>query len=317
MSNTQENPKQEFNLNDFDPAPREAIREIMARHSRERVRCAQAGTAPPATLSAGVVINAVSTAMVRFEGQSPTINEIVTAADGILNPVAPVAVNDNVEVAAPEAVNDNTRPEADDKLIEIDDERQAQHDKEMARLQLSILDPNATKFTFQTFSDNKNATAAEKARATRIIHGTLDEVWPQILAVNTVESQVGVFVTVNETDLKGRKAENIVRARALVGDADSAASVAQAAKVFAETGAEPSMIVRTGAGCHVYHLVEDDLPLDQYRPLQEQFNAKLGTDPAVKDLPRVLRLAGTLHLKNAAKPRLIRLVNKPGDPVRR
>jgi hypothetical protein len=38
------------------------------------------------------------------------------------------------------------------------------HNKEMAGLQLNILDPNASKFTFQFFSDNKDATEAEKKR---------------------------------------------------------------------------------------------------------------------------------------------------------
>ena len=38
------------------------------------------------------------------------------------------------------------------------------YNKEMARLQLNILDPYAAKFTFQFFSDNKDATEAEKKR---------------------------------------------------------------------------------------------------------------------------------------------------------
>jgi hypothetical protein len=82
------------------------------------------------------------------------------------------------------------------------------HDKEMARRFLAGLDPNATKFTFQFFSDSAAGHA-------QIFHGTLDEVWPKVLALNTPQQGVGVFVTINETDFKGRKVENIVRPRAL------------------------------------------------------------------------------------------------------
>jgi hypothetical protein len=48
------------------------------------------------------------------------------------------------------------------------------HDKEMARKFLAGLDPNATRFTFQFFSDCGTGRA-------QIFHGTLDEVWPKVL----------------------------------------------------------------------------------------------------------------------------------------
>jgi hypothetical protein len=41
----------------------------------------------------------------------------------------------------------------------------------------------------------------------------------------------------------------------------------------------------------------------------------VGTDAAVKDLPRVMRLPGTLHLKNPAKPRLVKLLKPANCPV--
>ena len=42
------------------------------------------------------------------------------------------------------------------------------HDKDMARDFLAVLDPNATKFTFQLFKDGAGTYA-------EIFHGTLDE----------------------------------------------------------------------------------------------------------------------------------------------
>ena len=75
------------------------------------------------------------------------------------------------------------------------------------------------------------------------------------------------------------------------------------------------MAVSSGRGWHFYFLT--DVPRDQFSPLQNTLIDKVGTDPAVKDLPRVMRLPGTLHLKNPADPRLVKLLNSPNLAVRR
>jgi hypothetical protein len=197
------------------------------------------------------------------------------------------------------------------------------HDKEMAQLQLSILDPNTDKFTFQFFSDDKNLSKAEADAKAKTVHGTLDEVWPRVLAVNTPQVQLGAYITVNETDGSGRrKKENITRVRGHFVDADNPEAVEQCQKQVMTMPA--SMTVDTGRGSHYYWLrndlpladgTPDPLPLAKFTALQDQLNAKLGTDKQVKDLPRVLRLAGTLHLKDPNNPRLIRLRNKSDEPV--
>jgi hypothetical protein len=51
------------------------------------------------------------------------------------------------------------------------------HDKEMARRFLAGLDPNASRSTFQFFSDCGG-------RHAEIFHGTLGEVWPKVVALN-------------------------------------------------------------------------------------------------------------------------------------
>src|SRR5262249_46609665 len=94
------------------------------------------------------------------------------------------------------------------------------HDKEMAGRFLAGLDPNATRFTFQLFSDCGG-------RHAEIVHGTLDELWPKVLALNKPQQGLGVFVTINETDFGGRSAKNIVRGRALFADADGKEQVAR------------------------------------------------------------------------------------------
>jgi hypothetical protein len=182
------------------------------------------------------------------------------------------------------------------------------HDKEMAGRFLAGLDPNATRFTFQLFSDCGTGPA-------QIFHGTLDEVWPKVLALNTPQHGFGVFVTINETDFGGRSAKNIVRGRALFADADGKEQVARCTTMLKRNGVYPSMVVNSGRGAHVYFCT--DVPLDQFSALQELLSAKLGTDGAVKDRPRVMRLPGTWHLKDPANPRLVKLVDPGDDPVQR
>jgi hypothetical protein len=180
------------------------------------------------------------------------------------------------------------------------------HDKDMARDFLAGLDPNAGRFTFQFFSDGAGGHA-------EIFHGTLDEVWPKVQSLNTPQRHVGVFVTINETDLKGRRTENIVRARALFVDADSKEQAAGCVETFTACGVTPSMGVKSARGLHFYFFA-DDIPLDQFTTLQKSLIQKVRTDPAIHDLPRVMRLPGTLHLKDPTKPRLVTLY-RGNEPV--
>jgi Protein of unknown function (DUF3987) len=183
------------------------------------------------------------------------------------------------------------------------------HDKDMAREFLAGLDPAASRFTFQFFSDGPDKYA-------EIFHGTLDEGWPKVQALNTPERRVGAFVTVNETDFKGRRRENIVRPRALFADADSEEQITRCIEAIEACGAVPSMIVKSGRGLHFYWICPD-IPLDQFSPLQNSLIDKLGTDAAITDLPRVMRLPGTLHLKHPTNPQFVKLCGEKGHPIRR
>ena len=73
-------------------------------------------------------------------------------------------------------------------------------DKDMAARFLATVDPAAREFTFQFFNDGPN-------RYAEVVHGTLDDVWPKVLTLNTSARGVGVFVTVNETDGQGADAK--------------------------------------------------------------------------------------------------------------
>jgi hypothetical protein len=170
--------------------------------------------------------------------------------------------------------------------------------KDMARQFLARLDPHATRFTFQFFGDGDDGYA-------EIFHGSLEDVWPKVQTLNTPGRRVGVFVTINETDFKGRKAVNVVRCRALFVDADSDEQVNHCREILAAYAVEPDIVVRTGRGAHFYFCVE--VPCKQFREWQGKLIEKLGTDRAIKDLSRVMRLPGTLHLKTPSAPRLVQL----------
>jgi hypothetical protein len=172
------------------------------------------------------------------------------------------------------------------------------HDKEMAHDFLTALDPNATSFTFQVISDAGTGH-------TEIFHGSLDEFWAKVRALNNLQQRCGIFVTPNETDLKGRKKNNIVRGRAGFVDADGREQVECCERVLAASGISASAVVRTGRGAHYYFF--GDVPLDKFSDYQQKLIDRLGTDPSIKDLPRVMRLPGTLHLKDPSQPRLVTL----------
>ena len=122
----------------------------------------------------------------------------------------------------------------------------------MAESFLAALDPDADRFTFQLFSDRSD-------RYAEIIHGTIHDEWPKVEAFNIPERQVGVFVTINATDFRGRSRENIVRPRALFADADGKEQMRRCVEVIEESGARPSLIVRTSANSAHFYWVCDDL----------------------------------------------------------
>src|ERR1700750_355981 len=78
---------------------------------------------------------------------------------------------------------------------------------------LKVLDPNARRWTFQTFADDKNK---DDGSLVRILHGSPDELWPELVRLNN--KGAGIFVTINQTNLEGRSTKNILRVRALFAD---------------------------------------------------------------------------------------------------
>jgi hypothetical protein len=154
-------------------------------------------------------------------------------------------------------------------------------------------------FLFQTFADRK----ADKASSlTRLLHGSLADCFDQLAERNG--RGAGVFVTINATRGKGRKASNYDHPRAVWADLDGA--------TVAKWPLEPSMIVETSPGKqHVYWLLaEDDIPLDTWRACMARIVERYGADRNATDPVRVLRLPGFLHCKG--KPVIVRLLQCSG-----
>jgi hypothetical protein len=160
---------------------------------------------------------------------------------------------------------------------------------EEAELFLQALAGKDTAYTFQTFDDVKNRHDKTLAR---IYQGTFNQHKAALAALNA--KGAGVYVTVNQTDLKGRKEANIVKVRALFVDLDG--SPIQPINDLPED-LQPHIIIESSPNkWHAYWLV-NNCTLEQFKPLQQALAAKFDGDKAVCDLPRVMRLTGFSHNK--------------------
>ena len=120
--------------------------------------------------------------------------------------------------------------------------------------------------------------------------GTPHEVFDSLDDLN--HAGYGIFVTINETDGKDIKGENVARVHALFADFDGSPL-----SYLDRIPLKPSFTVNTSPGrYHAYWLV-DSCPLDQFKPTQRKLAQILESDPAVCDLGRIMRVPGFYHLK--------------------
>jgi hypothetical protein len=156
-------------------------------------------------------------------------------------------------------------------------------------------------FVFLALDDIKPPRfAADERVASKIVGMTLRQ----------YERGAGVFVTVNESDGRGRRADQIIRVRAIWQEDDSGFDGVYPL--------EPSFIVETSPGHrHVYWLVSDHWPADaqgvcDFNGIMERVVADYGSDPNAKDIARVLRVPGFCHRKDPDRPHLVRIVEASG-----
>ena len=158
----------------------------------------------------------------------------------------------------------------------------------------------AASVTLQAFDDRP-----DKRRELAVIRGgALADLWPW---VESVQAQgAGVFCTVNATPPGKRTAADVEAVRALFCDFDG--------KQPPPWHLQPSMVIQSGHGKHAYWLV-DDCPVSAFSTAQKRLALHYGSDLKVHDLPRVMRLPGTLHQKDA-EPRMVSILHLQRDVYR-
>ncbi len=148
-----------------------------------------------------------------------------------------------------------------------------------------------TNVTWQTFDDDDKRKSES---LTQMFHGTLAGCAVRLAQLNA--SGAGIFVCVNETDLRGRKADNVVGLRALFVDSDTGPIPNE------RFALAPHFRVKTPQGEHAYFLLAPGEARDEFTPAQKQLISWFQSDKAVCDLPRVLRVPGSIHGKAAPTP---------------
>jgi len=156
---------------------------------------------------------------------------------------------------------------------------------------LNKLAPDRAIFTFQTFDDNADR---KDPNLVRIFHGSLDERYEQLKNLN--QRGAGVFVTINPTDGKGRRKENITGVRAVwIEDDDGQLQLPLKAHIKVESS----------PGKYHYYFLLDGASKQDFREIQDELVKNWGSDPNAKDITRVLRLPGFNHQKVNSKKGLV------------
>lgn len=138
------------------------------------------------------------------------------------------------------------------------------------------------RITVQTFPDRDGGPYP------RILHGPHGSLQRRLEALN--QEGAGIFIMVNAGDLRGRRAENVVRVTAYFADLDGA-------PLLDEYPLPPTAVVESSAGRYHLYWRLTDAPLETFGHVQKHVADLLGGDPKVHDLPRVMRLPGYLHAK--------------------
>lgn len=166
---------------------------------------------------------------------------------------------------------------------------------DLARQQIELLTGGkAVPVTFQVFADR-----GDKPDLARVYTGKLDD--HADVLTRAQRAGCGVYIVVNQTDGKGRRASNIVRVRAVFVDLDGE-------PLPKEWPLTPHLVIESSPGrYHVYWFLDPTDDLDAWADTQARLAAFYGGDPKMTDAPRVLRLAGFWHLKG--KPFQTRIVS--------
>ncbi len=126
-------------------------------------------------------------------------------------------------------------------------------------------------------------------------------------AWNTPERGFGIFATVNSFDGPRRK-EHLERINAWAIDMDDGTKAQQHARLLASP-LVPSLIIETKRGFQAYWIAKAGAKPEHWNAIVlERLVPFFGADKNARDLCRILRVPGYLHLKDPADPFLVRCV---------
>ncbi len=155
----------------------------------------------------------------------------------------------------------------------------------------TLVDDLATPLWWQTFDDAKQGR--DLVRQPFL---SLEDALPELTALN--EAGAGIFVTINAST-EGRSAADITGIRAAYIDIDGTRPLPTAWPLA------PSIIVqRDDTHWHAYWLVDESC-CDEFRVVQKRLIAYWGSDPAIHDPSRVMRVPGFWHRKG--EPQMVSL----------
>ncbi len=168
-----------------------------------------------------------------------------------------------------------------------------QPDKTVARAFLNRLDREAGSFSFRTFSDTAYTRLAGFDPLERAIHGSLDDCWQELQALN--RAGAAIAVTINQTSGRGRRDEDIRGVRALFLDDDRGMPPDRFAL-------PPHLQVMTSHGHNHYYWLVHGVALADYGGFQRGLAARYGGDNRVSALNQAMQLPGIWRRKRVGQP---------------
>jgi hypothetical protein len=131
-------------------------------------------------------------------------------------------------------------------------------------------------------------------RRYRIMRGTVDALWPQIVALQKQGAGIGLVLA--HSIGRGRKREMMLHPRGVMADLD------QELPAFLMA---PSFILQTSPGRHQATWFVPDLDWETYDGVEARLVADYGADPEATAWNQAPRLAGTFNLKRPGEAHLI------------
>lgn len=166
-----------------------------------------------------------------------------------------------------------------------------------------------------TICDFRAIHDVDKGRPANAVRGTLAQAGEYL---ERLQGQgFGLFMMINASDGQGRDIANIVSVRAHFIDYDGADASWSSWGLVNAWDLPPTFLVTAAVPgkYHAYWVVEpyaanDGVGGQRFEMIQRKLVTKWQSDPPVIDLPRVMRLPGSTHLKDPANP--VRVTMVPG-----